>query len=153
MRKGFVFYESFYDAISDLGLQQQAKIYNAICRYALFDELPELSGALSTVFKLIKPQIDANNKKYENGKKGGRPAKSTVSGVEKTEVKPNDNQTKPNSKKPKPKDKEKDKEKDKDKEKVKEKEKALGSGPSDLPPLSDEIRSILSEMEADDDQE
>lgn len=117
MRDGFVFYSSFYDAISDLGLQQQAKIYNAICRYALLGEEPNLSGALSTVFKLIKPQIDANNKRYENGKKGGRPVKSTISEDEK----PNHNQTetkgKPNLTKHKPKEKEKEKDKEKEKEK------------------------------------
>ena len=71
MRDSFVFYESFYLALSELSASQQGKIYTAICRYALYGEEPELKGASSAVFKLIKPQIDANNRRYENGKKGG----------------------------------------------------------------------------------
>lgn len=70
MRDSFVFYESFYLAISELSATQQGKIFQAICRYALYEEEPELKGASAAVFKLIKPQIDANNRRYENGKKG-----------------------------------------------------------------------------------
>ena len=70
MRDSFVFYESFYLAISELSAAQQSKIFQAICRYALYGEEPELKGASAAVFKLVKPQIDANNRRYENGKKG-----------------------------------------------------------------------------------
>ena len=70
MRDSFVFYESFYLALSELSAAQQGKIYTAICRYALYGDEPELKGASAAVFKLIKPQIDANNRRYENGKKG-----------------------------------------------------------------------------------
>lgn len=45
--------------------------------YAFADELPELSGIEKAIFTIIKPQIDANNKRYENGRKGGRPPKKT----------------------------------------------------------------------------
>lgn len=71
MRDSFVFYESFYLAIAELSAAQQSKVFQAICRYALYEEEPELKGASAAVFKLIKPQIDANNRRYENGKKGG----------------------------------------------------------------------------------
>lgn len=70
MRDSFVFYESFYLAISELSAAQQSKIFQAICRYALYEEEPELKGPSAAVFKLVKPQIDANNRRYENGKKG-----------------------------------------------------------------------------------
>lgn len=70
MRESFVFYESFYLAISELSVTQQGKIFQAICRYALYEEEPELKGASAAVFMLVKPQIDANNRRYENGKKG-----------------------------------------------------------------------------------
>ena len=46
------------------------------------------------IFKLIRPQVDANNKKYENGKKGGRPANSADDkNQDETKPKPNDNQS------------------------------------------------------------
>lgn len=41
-------------------------------------------------FTLIKPQLSANNKRYEDGKKGGRPKKIKTSGF--SEKKPNENE-------------------------------------------------------------
>lgn len=81
-RTSFVFYQSFYDAISELEPEQQAEAYKAICEYAFNGKEPECKGVIRAVFKLVKPQIDANNKRRENGKlgaehgqKGGRPKK------------------------------------------------------------------------------
>ncbi len=83
MYESMVFYKSFYDAIQGLDAELQAEIYNAVFRYGLYGELVELSPIANTVFTLIKPQIDANNKRKENGKKGaeygklgGRPKKN-----------------------------------------------------------------------------
>lgn len=75
MRDGVVFYKSFYESISELPPENALNIYNSIFRYAFFDEEPEFSGIEKAIFTIIKPQIDANNRKYENGKKGGRPPK------------------------------------------------------------------------------
>lgn len=79
-RESFVFYRSFYEAISELSDEQKGVIFDAVCGYAFDKKLPEISGVEKAIFTLIKPQIDANNKKYENGlkgaehgKKGGRP--------------------------------------------------------------------------------
>ena len=76
-RESFIFYSSFYDAISDLPNDEQLAIYQAICSYSLTKEEPELSGISNTVFKLIRPQIDANWKRFENGSQAKR--KRTVS--------------------------------------------------------------------------
>ena len=86
MRESFLFYRSFYEAISDLEPEDRMKVYDAICEYALNGTEPEISGVASAMFKMAKPQIDANNKRYENGKKGGRPPK------EETEIEPTENQ-------------------------------------------------------------
>lgn len=82
MKNSFVFYRSFYEAIEDLDDATQLEIYKAIAAYSLNGEVPDLSGFSKTVFTLVKPQLDANNKRYENGKKGaehgkkgGRPRK------------------------------------------------------------------------------
>lgn len=72
MRTSFIFYSSFYEALEDLPQEMQLQLYRAITRYSLFNEELELEGIANTIFKLIKPQLDANNKRYENGKKGGQ---------------------------------------------------------------------------------
>lgn len=108
MRDSVVFYRSFYDAIKDLPDADLAISFKAIMEYGLNGVEPDTSGIEKTIYLLTKPQIDANNKRYQNGTKGGRP---------KTEEKPNHNQaiTKPE---PKEKEKVKDKVKEKDKEHI-----------------------------------
>ena len=83
----FVFYGSFYEAISVLPLENQAKIYDAIFKFAFENIEVDLQGVELAVFLLVKPQLLANRAKYENGCKGGRPRK------EETETKPNENLT------------------------------------------------------------
>lgn len=90
MRDSIIFYRSFYEAIKELPLEMQGTIYSAIFEYSLnFNEIV-LHGLPKAIFTLIKPQLDANNKRYENGKKGGRkPNEETVD-----EPKDNQNETK-----------------------------------------------------------
>ncbi len=83
----FVFYGSFYEAISVLPLENQARIYDAIFKFAFENIETELDGIELAVFLLIKPQLLANRAKYENGCKGGRPRKQ-----DETESQANDNQ-------------------------------------------------------------
>lgn len=92
MRDSFVFYKSFYEAIETLPKTKKVYLYNAIVRFALFSEEPKLDGALQGMFNLIKPQLNANLTRYENGKKGGRPRNQ-----KETEEKPNNNQKKTES--------------------------------------------------------
>ena len=76
-RDSFIFYRSFYEAIEEVDTETQVAIYNAICRKALYDEDTTLSGTAKILYTLIKPQLDANNKRYSDGQKGGRPKKET----------------------------------------------------------------------------
>ena len=124
MRDGFVFYRSFFESFEDLSKKDKLILFDALCNYALNDIVPELTGTTNAIFKLLKPQVDANNRRYENGKKGGRPKANQTE----TKTKPNDNQTETKLKpKEKDKDKVKVKEKDKDKDKDKQQDKGLGS--------------------------
>lgn len=91
-RDSFVFYTSFSDAISELEPMQQLAVYQAIVQYATTGVMPELSGVPKAIMTLIKPQIDANTRRYENGSLGGRPAKEEKENRRKTETKPNKNQ-------------------------------------------------------------
>lgn len=88
MRDGFIFYESFRDAMRGLPAETQLALYNAIADYALYDMEPDFGsdGIAKGFFTLMRPQIDANNRKRDNGSRGGRPARET-------EPEPNDNQT------------------------------------------------------------
>ena len=85
-RESFVFYRSFYEAIRRQPKKVQADIYNAIADYALNGTEPTDSpDAVVSIFLLVKPQIDANNIRYEVGKKGGRPKKNKTNGFENNE--------------------------------------------------------------------
>ena len=73
LRESFVFYKSFYEAIRGLPRDIQGEIYTAIMEYGLYGEEPVcLKPIARCIFTLVKPQIDANNARYENGRKGGR---------------------------------------------------------------------------------
>lgn len=112
MRDGFIFYRSFYDAIKDLPRDIQGEIYTAIMEYSLNGkETENLKPIARSVFALMKPQIDANNKRFENGRKGGRPKSDNKPNVNQviTKTKPSNNQ---NKTKVEPKDKDKDKDND-----------------------------------------
>jgi hypothetical protein len=88
MRDSFIFYSSFSESLNELDDAMQLTLYKAITGYALSGVEPNLTGVEKAIFKLIKPQLDANNKRFENGCKGGRPKKNQ----EETEEKPNENQ-------------------------------------------------------------
>ncbi|MFI3248782.1 MAG: DUF6291 domain-containing protein [Rikenellaceae bacterium] len=72
-RDSFIFYNSFKEAIDEVADDQQLSIYQSIANYALYREEPNLVGVAKIVWVLIKPQLDANWRKYEKGCRGGAP--------------------------------------------------------------------------------
>lgn len=95
MRDSIVFYRSFYEAIRSLPAEDFKAAVQAIMEYGLNGREPETDGIERTIFLLVKPQIDANNRKWQNGKKGGRPVKPEIEFEE-----PRNNQTETNQKPP-----------------------------------------------------
>lgn len=103
MRDSLVFYRSFAEAIADLDEADQLAAFWNIVRYGLDGTEPETRGAATAVFRMAKPQIEANNKRYQNGSKGGRKAaphatveaKPTRNHPE-TKMEPKQNQTEQN---------------------------------------------------------
>ena len=90
MRDSMVFYKSFLASIRLLPKKHQLQFYNALFDYGFDGVEPSgLPGGAAALFNALKPQVDANNRKYENGKKGGRPKINQ----DETKPKPNDNQT------------------------------------------------------------
>ena len=93
-RDSFIFYRSFYEAIKEVPAEAQLQIYKAISIYALEQEEIELSGIAKAIFSLVKPQLDANYKKYENGKQTKSKSKAKNKQTESkigTNVNDNDN--------------------------------------------------------------
>lgn len=64
-----IIYRSFYEAINELSAENQARIWRAVMELGFNGVEIELSGLDKTIFTLIKPQIDANIKRYQNGKR------------------------------------------------------------------------------------
>ena len=96
MRNSFVFYSSWWEAIKNLPREIQGEVLTAIIEYGLTGETTEsLKPITKALLALVMPQIDSNNKKYENGSKGGRPATKPKPSQNQTETKPkpNGNQT------------------------------------------------------------
>lgn len=91
MQESFIFYDSFRDVGKDMEEKSRLAFYEAIIDYGLTGELDvtNLPSEIKLLFKLIKPQIDANVKRRKDGKKGGRPSKKSEN-VEKSDEKTSD---------------------------------------------------------------
>ena len=66
-RDSFIFYRSFFEATKWLKIDEKAQLFDAICSYALDGETKNLDGTAKGMFELVKPQLDANRKRFENG--------------------------------------------------------------------------------------
>lgn len=65
MKDSFIFYRSFYEALKHLPDKEFKELFLAISEYALNGTEPSLEGSLNALFLLIKPNLDANLKRYE----------------------------------------------------------------------------------------
>ena len=75
-RDGFLFYRSYYEAIKNLPDNIKLEVYNAVMEYGLYGNEIELHDEFArSIFTLIKPVLETNNKKFKSGKSGGRPRK------------------------------------------------------------------------------
>jgi hypothetical protein len=70
MRDSMIFYRSFYESLNGMSETTKAQVYDAIFIYGLDFEEPTFTDAIAkSLFTLIKPQIDANIKRFNNGNK------------------------------------------------------------------------------------
>jgi hypothetical protein len=91
MRDSMVIYRSFFDAIFELEKEFSQKdalnLLRAIKNYSLDGIIDDdMDPVVKITFINIKPQIDANTKRYVDGKKGGRPKKTSGNTSEKPKV-------------------------------------------------------------------
>ncbi len=73
VKESIVYYRSFYESLRNLPLEVRAEVQEAIFQYSFEGTIPELSVYAEAIFTLIKPQLDANDQRYINSKKGGAP--------------------------------------------------------------------------------
>lgn len=97
MRNSFVFYGSWWEAIKNLPRDVQGDVLTAIIEYGLTGVTTgQLKPIAKAMLAMAKTQIDINNQRFENGKKGGR--KKTSNNQTETNPKPCSNQTETNPK-------------------------------------------------------
>lgn len=77
-RESYVFYKSFYESIDSLPTKEmQADAYKALMEYGFFGREPSSDNIGYTMWLAFRKQMDVNQKRYENSKKGGRPKKAS----------------------------------------------------------------------------
>jgi len=74
-KDSFIVYRSFYIGLSALKNKDRLQLYDAIFEYALNSNEIELKPLPQAMFHMIKPQLEANHRKFLNGKKGGQATK------------------------------------------------------------------------------
>ena len=97
MRESFIFYKSFVEAGKAIkNKNERLAFYESIFSFGLEGKENELTGVSKGMYSLVKPQLLANQKRWENGNKGGKKTepKANQNRTE-TEPKPNQNRTKP----------------------------------------------------------
>ena len=75
-RKGFTYYRSFRDAVCELSIEERLQIFEAITDYALDGiepDMVQMSSAVRMAWKLIRPYLEADRIRWQNGCNGGAP--------------------------------------------------------------------------------
>ena len=140
MRESFTYYKSFAEGLKPLNDETYRRLSDALVNYALYGETPDLEGLEMTVFQSWKANIDASNKRKDNGKNGGRPKTE----INRTETENNRTITEKNRTKPKiTEGKPNKKEKENKKETITEtKKESIGRF---TPPTPDQVREYIAE--------
>ena len=90
MADGVVFLPSFHEAIKDLPDQERLGAYDAVIRFGLYGEITEMSPTVKSLFALMRPVIEASQRRYQtakvNGSKGGRPRKNQTGNQRKNQT-------------------------------------------------------------------
>ena len=135
---GFIFYQSYYEALSQLKLRQRHAVLDAILEYAFTGVKPELPATSSAILAVILPNVESCQKRYkgavEKAKKSADTAADESQENHEENKEPCENKSKAQKSEicekliiEKEKDKEKEKEKDMDKRVYTDKEKETES--------------------------
>ena len=153
MRESIVFYRSFYEAIKELSAEEFRNAVMAIMEYGLNDSEIDTSGVAKAILIMAKPQIDKNNKRYENGLRGGTKPKQNQnetklesnSSQTRTKLEPNLNQSgtkaEPKRTNPEPNDNDNDNVNDN----VNDIKESVEKKPRFYPPTLDELKKYIAD--------
>ena len=96
MTDKFTFFASYYEAIAELDDKTRLKVYDMICRYALYGEIIESENPIEkSLFTVIKPVIDAGEKRGRGGAPvGNQNARKTTKKQPKNNLKTTQNNAK-----------------------------------------------------------
>ena len=105
-RESMIFYASWWESIKELPVVVRNEVLNTVVEYGIEGVMTSEQGQMTkAIMALIKPQIDANNQKYENGCKGGeygalggrpkKPQQNPKETPEKPQENPRETPTKP----------------------------------------------------------
>ena len=96
MTDKFTFFASYYEAIEELDDKTRLKVYDMICRYALYGEIIESENPIEkSLFTIIKPFIDSSEKRRSGGAPvGNQNARKTTKKQPKNNLKTTQNNAK-----------------------------------------------------------
>lgn len=93
-KNSFVFYRSYLTAAARMSDEQRLKFFDSLISYGL-DRVPIVEtgdSILDIAFDFAVPLLDANYRKYENGKKGGAPKGNQNAKKKNNQKQPKNNQ-------------------------------------------------------------
>lgn len=114
--KGFTFFQSYYEALKDVSVEDRKEIINAILEFVFEDKEPVFIGSNKAIWTLIKPNLKTSKNKSKS-KQNQNEIKSKSNEKEeqnKNVLEESQNESNDLHDKDKEKDKDKDKEEDKD---------------------------------------
>lgn len=91
-----IFYAGWWDGIKELPVAVRNEVLNTIVEYGIEGETTSEQGQVTkAIMAFVRPQIDANNVRWENGCRGGAPVgnqNARKNNQETTEKQPKNNQ-------------------------------------------------------------
>jgi hypothetical protein len=97
MRKAFTFYSSYYESIKELPKENRDELYNGIIEYSFEKKEQNFTGISLSMWLLIKPNIDNNISRYENGLSPKNKDKSSKTKQDKSKKEAKKKQSKSNA--------------------------------------------------------
>lgn len=153
VKNSFIFHNDYQTQLMLMSDEDAGALIKALVQYSCTRERPKLGGVVEMAFSFMAAQMDRESAAYiarcgknsENGAKGGRPKKQTVSEDSEKNQTVFEKTQKSEWFLEKPKKADKDKEEDNDKDKDSVESKTRASARSHTPPSLDDVKAYCKE--------